>query len=87
MPQTAFTKIKYFLTVKISSMGTKNAFQTVLHGAVTFVYFYTILEYQRLPPMPHKKDHEHFAGCWKFLTFWNLVITIILQFLICNCNF
>lgn len=75
MSQTAFTKINYLLTVKISSMGSKSAVQTVLHGAVTFVYFYTILEYQKLPPMPHKKDHEHFAGCWKFLTFWNLVIT------------
>lgn len=58
-------------------MNAKALSRVAFHGVVTMMYCYTLVSYQKLPPMPHKKSHEHYAGCWKFLTYWNLVVQFL----------
>jgi len=48
-------------------------FRLLFHVFATIMYFCAIVRFEYLPPMPNKKDHEHFAGRLKYLTYWNLV--------------
>lgn len=54
-------------------MNSKTLTRLVFHGAVTVTYFCALSAFQKLPPMPLKRPHEHYAGRWKYLTYWNLV--------------
>lgn len=55
-------------------MSAKTMTRALFHGAVTVMYFCALVKFEKLPPMPHKRSHEHFAGRWKYLTYWNLVM-------------
>lgn len=54
-------------------MNSKTMSRVVFHGGVTVTYFCAIVAFEKLPPMPHQKSHEHYAGRWKYLTYWNLI--------------
>jgi len=64
-------------------MNAKILSRVAFHGSVTIMYFCALLAYEKLPPMPHKRSHEHYAGRWKYLTYWNLIA----QFLFFGLSF
>ncbi|KAG8190513.1 hypothetical protein JTE90_006680 [Oedothorax gibbosus] len=41
------------------------------------MYFCGLVGFQFLPPMPHKRPHEHYAGRFKYLTYWNLIVQFL----------
>ncbi|XP_015924926.1 androgen-induced gene 1 protein isoform X2 [Parasteatoda tepidariorum] len=58
-------------------MNSKALFRMLFHVFTTFVYFCAIIRYEYLPPMPHKKPQDHFAGRLKYLTYWNLLVQFL----------
>ncbi|XP_054708092.1 androgen-induced gene 1 protein-like [Uloborus diversus] len=58
-------------------MNSKSLTRLAFHGFVTVMYFCALVRYEYLPPMPHKRSHEHYAGRWKYLTYWNLIAQFI----------
>ncbi|GBM99594.1 Androgen-induced gene 1 protein [Araneus ventricosus] len=54
-------------------MNTKSMVRLLFHLLISVAYFCALIGYQLLPPMPHKRPHEHFAGRFKYLTYWNLI--------------
>ncbi|GIX92342.1 hypothetical protein CEXT_744271 [Caerostris extrusa] len=55
-------------------MNGKAIFQLSFHAFAAVMYFCALVRYEYLPPMPHKREIEHFAGRLKYLTYWNLIV-------------
>ncbi|KFM81087.1 Androgen-induced 1 protein, partial [Stegodyphus mimosarum] len=64
-------------------MNSKMLVRLVFHVFVTVMYFCALVRYEYLPLMPHRRSHEHFAGRWKYLTYWNLIAQFLFFALSC----
>lgn len=59
------------------NMDTKALCRTTFHLSAFVLYLWSLITYEFLPPVPHKRSHEHFAGRFKYLTYWNLIMQCV----------
>ncbi|GFY45472.1 androgen-induced gene 1 protein [Trichonephila inaurata madagascariensis] len=58
-------------------MNSKTMMRLSFHAFSAVMYFCALVRYEYLPPMPHVRSHEHYAGRFKYLTYWNLIVQFL----------